>query len=129
MWTNPPKESSESLTASNRKEAYFTTVVVRFCSRSFPSLISEIIRSGMLTIIKHTTRHHLPRGVPWLLYSSKCDAITSIRHSSPSTSMHDSTGTVYLFNCSDSINTVTEQNTWSMRNVACHGSLVHEVTL
>lgn len=118
-----------SLPSIGRK-TYFTKLVVRLCSRSFPSLIPDIKQPGTLSIIKHTSRHHLPQGVPWLLCSQQRDAIASIRHRAVSTSITDSSGVVYLSGHSQAqLNTVTEQNTGLIGTAACHGSLVHEIAV
>lgn len=120
MWTIPLKENSESFPTG--RETYLTRVMVRLCSRSFPSLVPEIIQPGLFTIIKQTVRHHLPRGVPWLLCASQRDAIASIKHSSLSTSIRDSSEAVYLSDCSQTqLNTLTEQNTGSLCTAAYRG--------
>lgn len=131
MGTIPARKAVKGSLPPTGRQAFFTVVVVRLCSRSFPSLISEIIYNmpGMLPVIKHTIRHHLPRGVPWLFCSFQSYAITSIRHSSLNTSTHDSWRAVYLSSCSQTqLNTIMEQNTGSICTAACHGSLVHEGT-
>lgn len=112
------QKSSERLTASSGKENVLGSGSRLLC------LIPEITQPGMLNVIKPPSRHHLPRGVPWLLCSCQRDAIASIRHSSLSTSTSDSLAAAYLSDCSwAQLNTVMEHNTVPISAAACHSSL------